>query len=54
MANTVAMSRALPNVDLVPYPVQDHDKQLRRWPTDRRAFRLLFTEYVKYLAARLI
>jgi uncharacterized SAM-binding protein YcdF (DUF218 family) len=48
------MQRALPDVDLVPYPVQDSGKQLRRWPTDRRAFRLLFTEYVKYLAARLV
>jgi len=48
------MQRALPEVHLVPYPVQDDAKQLRRWPTEWRAFRLLFTEYVKYLAARLI
>lgn len=48
------MRRTLPDVDLVPYPVPDDDKKLRRWPTEWRAFKLLFTEYLKYLAARLI
>jgi uncharacterized SAM-binding protein YcdF (DUF218 family) len=48
------IQRALPHVDLVPYPVQDEDRLLHSWPTQWRAFKLLFTEYVKYVAARLI
>lgn len=48
------IQRALPHVDLVPYPVQDEDSLLQSWPTQWRAFKLLFTEYVKYVAARLI
>jgi uncharacterized SAM-binding protein YcdF (DUF218 family) len=48
------IQRALPEVELVPYPVQDEDGQLRSWPTQWRTFRLLFTEYVKYVAARLV
>lgn len=48
------IQRALPEVRLVPYPVHEEDRQLDSWPTQWGAFKLLFTEYVKYVAARLI
>lgn len=48
------IQRALPDVDLVPFPVQDEERQLQGWLTEWRSFKLLFIEYVKYIAARLI
>jgi uncharacterized SAM-binding protein YcdF (DUF218 family) len=48
------IERALPHVEIVPYPIPDDRPQARSWLTHTPTFRLLFTEYVKYIAARLI
>lgn len=48
------IQRVLPDVDLVPFPVQDDERRLQGWLTEWRSFKLLFVEYVKYIAARLI
>jgi uncharacterized SAM-binding protein YcdF (DUF218 family) len=47
------IGRALPGVELIPYPVLHESLDLRDWPTNLATFRLLFGEYVKYLVARL-
>ncbi len=47
------MSRALPEVELVPVPVQPAHYDLKAWMRDGSTFRLLLTEYVKYILSRL-
>ncbi len=47
------MSRALPEVELVPVPVQPVHYDLGEWMRDGSTFRLLLTEYVKYVLSRL-
>nr|WP_246206440.1 YdcF family protein [Propylenella binzhouense] len=45
------MSRELPRVRLVPFPVQS--ERLAHWYSDPATFRLLLVEYTKYIVARL-
>ena len=45
------IARQLPDVELVPYPIRP-DK-VADWQSDLPTFRLLLTEYVKYLVVRL-
>lgn len=47
------LGRAMPDVDLIAYPVQHPDLDLAGWSHDFATFRLLMTEYVKYIVARL-
>ena len=47
------MSRALPEVELVPVPVQPVHRDLTAWMQDGSTFRLLLLEYVKYIVSRL-
>ena len=47
------MSRALPEVELVPVPVQPVQQDLRAWTSSGSTFRLLLTEYVKYILSRM-
>ena len=47
------MSRALPEVELVPVPVQPAHRDLKAWMRDGSTFRLLVVEYVKYVLSRL-
>ncbi len=47
------MSRVLPEVELVPVPVQLVHQDLKAWMRDGATFRLLLTEYVKYILSRL-
>ncbi len=47
------MSRALPEVELVPVPVQTPHQDLAAWMSSGQTFRLLLTEYVKYILSRL-
>lgn len=47
------LERAMPGVDLIAYPVQHEDLPLDAWMEEFGTFRLLMTEYVKYLVARL-
>lgn len=47
------LGRAMPDVDLIAYPVQDPNLDLAGWARDFATFRLLMTEYVKYIVARL-
>jgi uncharacterized SAM-binding protein YcdF (DUF218 family) len=47
------MSRALPEVELVPVPVQPVHYDLGEWMRDGSTFRLLLTEYIKYVLSRL-
>jgi len=47
------MSRALPGVEIVPVPVQPVHYDLKAWKRDGATFRLLLTEYVKYILSRL-
>jgi len=47
------MSRALPGVELVPVPVQLVHQDLKAWMRDGAMFRLLLTEYVKYILSHL-
>lgn len=45
------LRRALPETDLVPYPVES-DVDLARWPRSKAILRLLAVEYGKYLLAQ--
>ena len=47
------LGRAMPDVDLIAYPVQHPDLDLSNWTGDFLTFRVLMTEYVKYILARL-
>jgi uncharacterized SAM-binding protein YcdF (DUF218 family) len=47
------MRRALPEVEFVPVPVQPARRDLGAWMRDGSTFRLLLTEYVKYILSRL-
>lgn len=47
------LGRAMPDVDLIAYPVQHPGLDLGNWTGDFTTFRLLMTEYVKYIIARL-
>jgi uncharacterized SAM-binding protein YcdF (DUF218 family) len=47
------MSRALPEVELVPVPVQPTHRDLGAWMSNGSTFRLLLTEYIKYVLSRL-
>ncbi len=47
------LGRAMPDVNLIAYPVQHPDLDLSGWSHDFATFRLLMTEYVKYILARL-
>jgi uncharacterized SAM-binding protein YcdF (DUF218 family) len=47
------MSRALPEIELVPVPVQPANRDLGAWMSNSSTFRLLVTEYVKYIISRL-
>jgi uncharacterized SAM-binding protein YcdF (DUF218 family) len=42
---------AMPNVVLIPYPVEPEGVNFARWWRDPRAVRLLHAEYAKYLAS---
>ena len=45
------LERAMPGVDLVPYPVVDNNAQVKRWWEYPGTTRLLLSEYLKYLPA---
>jgi len=45
-------SRAMPDIRLVPYPVVAEGFRRGSWWIEGEALRIVFTEYVKYLAAR--
>lgn len=47
------LSGALPNVDLIAYPVFSKDLKLNTWYREPATIRLLMREYVKYILARL-
>ena len=47
------MSRILPEVELVPVPVQPVHRDLGAWMTNSSTFSLLLIEYVKYILSRL-
>jgi len=47
------LSGALPNVDLIAYPVFSKDLKLDTWYQKPATIRLLMREYVKYILARL-
>ncbi len=47
------MERVLPDVELVPYPIPPSDAEGPDWRSDLGLFRLLVSEYVKYIVARL-
>ena len=47
------LSRALPEIELVAVPVQPVHRDLGAWMSDGSTFRLLLTEYVKYIVSRL-
>jgi len=47
------LSGALPNVDLIAYPVFSKDLKLDTWYLEPATMRLLMREYVKYILARL-
>ncbi len=49
----VELSGALPDVDLIAYPVFSKDLNLSRWYREPGTIRLLMREYVKYILARL-
>jgi hypothetical protein len=43
----------LPDVELVAYPVNPDGRDYSRWGRDAETFRLLLTEYTKYIVTRL-
>lgn len=43
----------LPEVELVPYPVNPDARDYSRWESNPEIFRLLLTEYTKYIVTRL-
>ena len=45
------LQRSIPEVTLVPYPVEAGTTAAEAWWTDPRTLRLLTAEYIKYLAA---
>lgn len=45
-------NEAMPDVRLVPYPVQHASLRLDAWTHDPAVFRLVFGEYLKYLVVR--
>ncbi|WP_269584949.1 YdcF family protein [Roseibium sp. Sym1] len=47
------LSGALPDVDLIAYPVFSKDLKLESWYQEPATMRLLMREYVKYILARL-
>ena len=47
------LKRVMPDVDLIAYPVHSPDEKLENWSSDYAVFRILLTEYCKYLFARL-
>ena len=47
------LQRALPNVRLIPYPVQPSGMDLKSWYREPATIRLLLREYVKYTLASL-
>ncbi|WP_158554774.1 YdcF family protein [Methylovirgula sp. 4M-Z18] len=49
----VEMHRALPDLDLIPYPVVSSRAAYDEWWADSGMARLLFFEYLKYLGARI-
>lgn len=46
------LRRALPEVTLVPYPVNPDGRDYARWKEDPDLFKLLMVEYTKYVVAR--
>jgi uncharacterized SAM-binding protein YcdF (DUF218 family) len=47
----VELRRALPRLKLIPHPVEPSKLQMNAWWAHTRTFRLLATEFVKYLAS---
>ena len=47
------INRVLPEVELVPVPVQPAHQDLSAWMSSSTTFRLLLTEYTKYIVSRL-
>lgn len=47
------LSRVLPEVELVPVPVQPAHRNFKAWMSSGPIFRLLLIEYVKYIVSRL-
>lgn len=47
------MSRALPEIEFVPVPVQPVNRDLSAWMSSGSTFRLLLMEYAKYIVSRL-
>jgi uncharacterized SAM-binding protein YcdF (DUF218 family) len=45
------LRRAMPNVELIPYPVVPRNMNIANWWTDSETTRLLFVEYVKLIPA---
>ncbi|ODS00615.1 hypothetical protein AUC68_15430 [Methyloceanibacter methanicus] len=45
------LERAMPGIDLVPYPVVDNNVEVARWWEYHGTTRLLLSEYLKYLPA---
>ena len=45
------LGRAMPNIDLIPYPVATQELRLDCWWCHAATLRVLFTEYLKYLPA---
>ncbi len=43
------LRRAMPDTDLLPYPVVPRSVNLKSWWTDKDALQLLMSEYVKFL-----
>ncbi len=44
--------RELPDVELVPYPVNPDNRDYADWQSDPELFKLLLVEYTKYIVAR--
>ena len=44
--------RELPDVELVPYPVNPDNRDYAGWQSDPELFKLLLVEYTKYIVAR--
>jgi uncharacterized SAM-binding protein YcdF (DUF218 family) len=46
------IGRELPDVELVPYPVNPDNRDYAGWQSDPELFKLLLVEYTKYIVAR--
>lgn len=47
------IAAALPDVELVPYPVNPDARDYSRWSSDPKILRILLVEYMKYVVVRL-